>query len=240
MTSNATSVRLGSGDTDFLGAYSTNHLGEGFENVDLYLLSQLDHTSGGPREVFVAGGRIQSKLDSIDYRIELTKQFGNAFSNPGAAYQGDLEVGWTIDSPSKARLGIELFEAGDNYSQLYPLAHKYLGIADVFGRKNIRGAVLHASVQPFEGLSALIDIHQLFRTSTEAPAFKLDGSTALGTTASISKTLGTEVDIIAVYSLSNGISLTLGGAALFPGEYLVSEKGDSVPTFFYSQLTAQL
>jgi len=238
--SKVTATAQGAGDGDLLGLYSANNFGTGLSAVDLYLLYRQDQTTGSNLELFALGVRIKDRLDAFDYRAEATKEAGSQFIDAAGAYQIDLEAGWTFEAPFKSRIGLEAFQAGSSYDQLYPLAHKYLGIADVFGRRNIQGGVLHLTAVPTEGLTAQFDFHYLMRTSTSAPAYKLNGIAALGTNTNGSSAIGSELDLILSYAVTKEITATLGGGVLLPGEYLKAELGDFNPTFWYAQWVAQL
>jgi hypothetical protein len=237
--SSTAATTLGGGDGDLFGAYSTNNFGSGLDAADLYFLYRNDMTSGTSRDLIAAGARVQAKISSFDYRTEFTKEFGSQFSDASTSYQIDAEVGWTLDL-MKTRIALEFFHAGATFDQLYPLGHKYLGIADVFGRKNIQGGVVHLTFTPITNLVAQFDFHYFLRTSNTVPVYKLNGATALGTGSASSSYVGTETDLILTYSLTKELSIALGGAILFPGDYLKSELGDSTPTFWYSQLVATL
>jgi len=235
-----TATRIGAGDNDLVGLYLSNNLGEGLEAADFYFLYREDFTSGSKKHLFAIGIRAQSKVGDLDYRAEVTKEFGSSLSDSTLAQQVDFEMGWTFTAPFKSRLGFELFHAGADYDQLYPLAHKYLGIADVFGRRNLQGGVLHLNTSPTDEFSAQFDLHYLLRASTNAPAYKLSGTSALGTGANTSPHVGTELDLILTYVIAKDLSAVLGGAVLFPGDYLKTEMGDLNPTFWYTQFIAQL
>ncbi len=238
--SKVTATVQGAGDGDLLGLYSSNNFGSGLSATDLYLLYRQDQTTGSNRELFALGARVKDRLGAFDYRAEATKEAGSQFTDAGSAYQIDLEAGWNFDAPFKSRIGLEVFQAGSTYDQLYPLAHKYLGIADIFGRRNIQGGVLHLTAVPTEGFTAQFDFHYLMRTSTSAPAYKLNGTTALGTGTHTSSAIGSELDLILSYAISKEITATLGGGVLLPGDYLKAELGDFNPTFWYAQWVAQL
>lgn len=238
--SSVTATTVGSGDSDLLGIYSANDLGRGLEGADAYFLFRRDQTTGVSRDLFALGIRIESRIGDWDYRAELTKEFGSAFTDPASAHQLDLETGWSFAKPFKSRLGLELFHSGSDYDQLYPLAHKYLGIADAFGRRNIQGAVIHLNGTVGKGLTAQVDVHYLLRSSTSSPAYKLNGTSALGTGANTSANIGMETDLIVNYAFSNDVTATLGGAMLIPGDYLRAELGDVTPTFWYMQWVARL
>ncbi len=228
------------GDVDFYGIYNHLDLGEQLKNFDLYLLYQQDATAATPTQLGAAGARAASKIDAFDYRAEYTKEFGNIFADT-SAYQMDGEVGYTFDHSIKPRLGFEYFYAGKLYSQLYPTAHKWLGYADVLGRRNLSGFVIHSEVQATKEMKVRFDFHRFNRADSSASVFKVNGATALGTAAgSSSNSVGSEFDLTVPYQVTKDLCFT-GGASLFRADtYLKDQFGDLNPTFYYLQMEVKL
>ena len=50
---------------------------------------------------------------------------------------------------------------GNGYHHLFPLAHKYLGFMDLFGRRNIQDVNLRLTLQPRENVKVLLWYHVL-------------------------------------------------------------------------------
>jgi hypothetical protein len=226
----------GVGDKDFYGLYTTFDLGAAVKALDFYLLDQRDSsTTAATTNLWVAGLRAKSKVGVFVYRAEATREFGSALGEAG--YQLDAELGVELPGSSKVKLSVEGLTSGQDYNQLFATTHKWLGYADVFGRRNITSGVLHASVSPLDKLTTQLDLHLFSRTSDTAPAYKVDGSTALGTVAgSASKSLGTEVDLTLIYDASDALSFSAGASTLAPGDYLTAQFGEDHPWFGYAQM----
>jgi hypothetical protein len=156
------------------------------------------------------GARVKGSTELLDYRAEAGYQFGTrsvvpTFARPQpadldrSAYQIDAEIGVT---PVKGfRVGIEgLMASGDDletldknegYNELYPTAHKWLGLTDVLGpRTNITSAVLHLKAQPTEAWSLMADAH--YFAQPEKDALETDG------------TIGSEIDVWSDFAIGRG------------------------------------
>lgn len=227
------------GDVNFYGIYNSFNVADFMKNLDVYGLSRADSSAGPTSVTSALGVRAASKVEAIDYRAEYTKEFGNAFTETSNA-QMDAEVGYTFEHSLKPRFSLEYFTAGKTYDQLYPTAHKWLGYADVLGRRNISGFVIHSEAQVLESLKAKLDFHSFNRVDSAAPVYKASGS-AFGTaTGSASNSVGSEFDLTMIYQASKDLKFT-GGASLFnSGEYFKDQFGDIKPTFYYAQMEVSL
>ncbi len=175
------------------------------------------------------GVRAKQKLGSFDYRFEGGLQAG---SRPGAAptptdtppsttqaaadvlaYHADLELG--VQVVSKLRLSLEgMYASGDDpstkkregWDELYPTAHKFLGLSDAFfqagqKRTNVASGVLHITAKPTDALALTADAH-VFSRLEEVSGEK-------GYAAS-------ELDLGAAYALGKGLTLRGLYAAFLP------------------------
>jgi hypothetical protein len=183
---------------------------------------------------FTLGARAKQKVKFLDYRFEGGLQAG---SRPGAAplptampvpteqksidvlaYNADLELGVTVLS-DKLRVGVEgLYASGDDpktadtnegWDELYPTAHKWLGLADVLHqggikRTNVMSGVLHLTAKATADLAFQLDGHIFSRTEKNAA-----GKDGLA---------GSEVDIAAAYTLAKGLKVRALYAVFLPDE----------------------
>lgn len=167
------------------------------------------------------GIRAKQKIGSFDYRAEAGLQAGKragvfpAMLMMGAtpptdipsvksfAYQIDAEVGaWALED--KLRVGLEgAIASGDDpttadknegWNELYPTAHKFLGLADIFHqggqkRTNVMTGVLHVTAKPTADFALQLDGH-IF-TRPEGPG---DNSFA-----------GAEIDTGLAYTIGKGL-----------------------------------
>ena len=121
-----------------------------------------------------------------------------------------------------------------------PLAHKYNGFMDLFGRRNLEDANVQLSVNPTSRLKLLAWYHYLFlETQTDVP-YSVVMTPFNGGTAPGSADLGHEIDLIAKYRLNRRQSLLFGYSRFFQGQYYtrtanVPFNGDA--EFFYTQWT---
>ncbi len=166
-------------------------------------------TREGAFEVTV-GARIKDRIGLLDYRVEGGAQFGDrlaaavtASAVDVRAFQIDGEVGLNF-ADDTFRVGLEgLYATGNDittpeaegWDQLFPTAHKFLGLSDAFGaRTNATSGVLHLSYKPISDLQLLADLHVFARprsTTSGGP----NGYAA------------TELDVAANYALGNGLRL---------------------------------
>lgn len=236
---NDAGTKTGSGDMNLFGLYNNFKLGTYVNNLDLYMFYRDDKNTAptSPVRLTTVGMRIASAFHGFDYRVEGTGQSRNP--NINRAYQIDGEIGYTIDTAIKPRLGLHYFHAGANYDQLYPTGHAWLGYADIFGRRNISGVAAHLTSNFLSNkLTVRLDYHYFRRASADTTAFKLSGL-ALGTTGSDSLDLGSEYDLTVSYKLSNGLTL-MGGVSIFDqGTYLEEEFNHKAPSFAFLQIMSK-
>jgi hypothetical protein len=214
---------VGHGDEYLMGAYVGLGPGLGGEiELDLYSLAQLwPRTTGvplddtDPRTTYVTystavqstnGLRIKQRVGLLDYRAEGGVQVGHRPSLGGKqtvrAFQADLELGVNL-LRDRFRLAVEgLYATGDDpatlldaegWDQLYPTAHKWLGLSDIIGpRTNVYGPVGHLQIQLFDDLQLEWQGHVFYRPQ------RADDADAYA---------GTEIDTVVRYGLGQGLEL---------------------------------
>lgn len=163
------------------------------------------------------GARAKQKVEAFDYRIEAGLQLGSrpaaaATSVPAGAeppeldavtalaYQVDAEVGVSV---AGLRAGVgALVASGDDpatdenegYDQLYPTAHKFLGLSDIFGaRTNVFSLNGSLAYKVKNSLTLLAQPHVFWTMQTPAPG--------------VEDYTGTELDLHAIYLLGQGLVL---------------------------------
>jgi hypothetical protein len=226
-TSNSTS------DADFYGFYHAFNFDlKWFKVIDIYSFYNSDRTAGSLTRVAAHGARLKSKVDRFDYRAEGTFQK----TSRGDEKQYDLELGWTFSDKSKFRGSVEGFYASEGYAQLYPTAHKWLGIADFFSRRNIQGVRVGLSRKLAKKWSAKFDFHEFRRTSDQAGAYNFSG-TSFGTTGT-EKKIAKEYDFTATYAAEDNLKFAFGYAYVDTGKYLEANAGSDHGYFFFAQMLA--
>ena len=218
--------RFGAGDGYFGGLYSSLTLDPAF-TLDPYALLQIVPAWRQPDEVdepnalrATFGLRAVGRSGALDYRLEAGAQTGRHRPSPQSsgqtarAFQIDAEVGLNLLA-NALRVGLEGFLAsGDDpatdryegWDQLYPTAHKWLGLMDVTGpRSNVGGGVLHLSASPVRPVRLMLQAHVFARPVV-----------ANG----VDHYLGSELDVGAAYVIGPGFV----ARALY-GAYLPNERG---------------
>lgn len=228
-------------DAHFIGGYASSEFGDWLQNVDYYAFYRLDDTaSPKPHNYVTSGVRIKSTPSALDYRFEATGQYGKLAGVNQRDYQADLEVGYTFERLAKLRVAVEGLMASQNYNQLFPTAHKWLGAIDLFGRRNIMGGVIHLSAKPSDQWTVQLDAHTLWRLKTASGLFALNGTTAVGGTgASTAKLAGEELDLSVHYQAHPMVGLTAGVSTFLPMGFVKTEVGSAKPLFGYLQTNFQ-
>lgn len=239
------------GDVNLYGFYNSFDLGEAAKSVDAYIFWKQDSsttptsavgTLAPTTNLGLFGLRAASHIRSLDYRIEGTIETGSAVDQGKGAQQIDGELGYSFESSLKPRLAAGYFYAGRNYNQLYPTTHKWLGYADVVGRRNIRGFAVHASAAMSDDFGVKIDFYSFSRASNSSPAYKkLDTTKAIGTASgSSSKALGLEWDVTLTYKLSKPVTLLAGASYFRSGSYITDQMPHWNPIFYFTQVEIKL
>jgi len=214
---------FGHGDEYLVGAYVGlgPALGSRIQ-LDLYSLAQIWPRTNGvpldetdPRTTYVTystavqsttGLRIKQRLGPLDYRAEGGVQTGHRPALGGKqsvrAFQADIELGLNL-LEDRFRLAVEgLYASGDDpttpleaegWDQLYPTAHKWLGLSDIIGpRTNVYGPVGHLGIRLLEPLRLEWHAHAFYRPQ------RADAADAYA---------GTEIDTVVRYGLGSGLEL---------------------------------
>lgn len=159
------------------------------------------------------GARFKGKLLAFDYRVEGGLQGGarpvmptqsSLEPNNRATFAGQIDAELGVTPVKGLRLGIEgAYATGDDlsttdkdegYNELFPTAHKWLGLMDVIGpRTNVLSAALHASYAATEALKIMLDAHYFRRPERNAAGKR--------------GTVGRELNLNVAYALGGGASL---------------------------------
>jgi len=212
-------------------AYSNLNINDSLKNLDLYFI----HKSVGSvanGSFSTVGLRAKSNVGLADYRFESSFQFGNSF-----AFQALAELGYKLELEFNPRLSVEGFVSSKDYNQLFPTAHKFLGWADLFGRRNISGAIVNLSAAPVSDFTVGLSAFQFLRTDSSAPAYALNGTSAYGLgTETNSADLGRELDLWLEYKVSDQATLSMAYCYYMVGEYLTKVATSTNATVFNSTM----
>ena len=222
-------------DTNFYGLYSHFSFGTWLNEFDFYLLRQEERSNEVEFKTY--GLRLKGG-QSFHYLAEVTAQSGNNSASQADfddAIQYDVELGYNLGA-SKLRVGYA--HAGEDYRQLYPTAHLFLGIADIFGRRNIDELRAGYNLTLAESFVFDLSYHSFTRVSDESEVFKLTGAALSGTTASTSDDLGSEIDLLVTWKFHPKSMIQFGAAFYTVGEILEDTLGDDDVEFYYLSLVS--
>ncbi len=229
-------------DHHFGGLYASFDVADWLKALDAYAFYRYDDTTDPKAHNYVTfGTRLKGKSGNVDYRAEATGQFGKSTVADGVTendqedYQADLELGYTFADFKKFRVGVEGLVASENYIQLFPTSHKWLGYADLFGRRNVLSGILHLSMVPAEKWSAKLDAHTFFRLTDDRGLFRLNGTTEVGAGADTSKLAGEEIDLTVSYAPLPILSFDAGLSGFVPMGFLKENVGDDFTAFGFFQ-----
>jgi hypothetical protein len=233
-------------DEELYGLFSTY---KGLDNgsIDLYWLAYDNHAIGFLYDTL--GARWSGDRGDWLYEFEGAYQFGrNADGSDHAAGAWTLGLGRRFsDLQWKPTLWAFYDWAsgddtrGNGFHHLFPLAHKYLGFMDLFGRRNIQTANLQLTMAPHDKLRllawyyyfALQNIDDVPYDVVMAPFANLPAGSAG------SRDLGHEIDLSATWLISPRTNLVLGYSHFFSGAFYdtspVPYSGDA--DFLWTQFT---
>jgi hypothetical protein len=158
----------------------------------------------------------------IDFDLEGAYQFGLENGADVSAWMFGGETGF---SAGKLRAFIG-FDAGsgdsdpadgevNTFDQMLPLAHAYLGQADLFGRQNILSPNAGLTIKPTERLKLRSVFHAFWRFEENDALYNAGGRPFLPADPGGNRFLGTEIDFSATYQICPEAVLQIGHAHVF-------------------------
>jgi hypothetical protein len=236
-------------DVVFGGVYFTRAFPEQSLNMDAYFLA-LDSSMGVyDNERYTVGGRLWGKVPSIEnlsFEIEGAYQFGDHMDMDISAWMFTAEATYTFaDAPHKpwVTLGFDYASGDDDptdgdtetFSHLFPLAHAYLGFADVIGRQNVMDYRATFGCWPIEKkLRLRSDVHYLMLADDNDGLYSVGGGLVRGPMTE--DEVGTEVDFTLLYKCNKHTDLLVGYSHVFAGDFIEETGPDDDIDFFYSQV----
>jgi Alginate export len=212
-------------DQQLYGVHST-YRGDDSDVFESFYLAFDDDRTGQRVDNF--GGRLFSGYD--DWLAELwgNYQFG---TNPDDAARsaGAWTCGLGRNLPGSWKPTLWVFYdwasggrslgRGEGNFQFFPLAHKYLGFMDLFGRSNIESPNARLTFDPSEKLQILVWYYYLFlETKQDTPYSVAMVPFSPGVTPGAAE-LGHEIDLLSTYKLGPRSSLVGGYSHFFSGAY---------------------
>lgn len=219
-------------DTRFYGAYLSNRATD-LGTLETYYLGFENQPANF--SFHTLGSRIVGAKDRLLYEFEGGVQFGDnsngsthnaGFLTAGLGRKLDLQLAGRTWSPTvwgwydwASGADQPPFSPGDNgLNHLYPLAHKYLGFMDLFGRRNINDFNLQFITPLTERVSFLFWYHYLYLDEATTP-YSVAMTPYNAGTAAVSKDLGNEYDLLFTVNVNPRNSMLLGYSYFDVGDY---------------------
>ena len=248
IAANESKIDDANGDVVFFGSYASFKQTDG-TLLDFYFLGLDNNALSFDNQTI--GGRIAGNTEHYLFEAEGGFQFGT--NSDGSGHDAGFltcGIGKRLDylrPGSKiwfwydwASGGDESFvgRGDDSFDHLFPLAHKYLGLADLYGRRNINDANLQL-IWPMldRRFKFLVWYHYLFlheKTTPYGVTLVPFNTTALAG----DRELGHELDLVFTFAPNPRNRLVLGYSHFFAGKYYNTTPG--VPStddgnFFFSE-----
>ncbi len=204
------------------GVYNTDKT---FENpIETYYLAFEDNPTF--TRVHTLGTLIKGESGDLLWDNELGYQFGrNGDASDISAYTVTLGVGRKLKGHTKPSVWLFYdWASGDDsinngWNQLFPLAHKYLGYMDFFGRRNIHDINGQFIFSPAEKLTVLVWAHYFALSNGNQGPYNVTGSAFNPGGTVGSRDLGEEIDVTGTYKVTPRSDLCLGYSHFFAGNY---------------------
>ncbi len=257
----------------FSALYYSRPLKEGKYKLDAYLLA-LNHIDDAPVEDdrYTVGFRLNGKLKgNWTFDTEAAIQFGERDYTarqrlPTGRFRQDEDIlAWMFTAEAKYTfaekkwkpwfvLGVDLASGDDDpkdddnntFSHLFPLAHAYIGFADIMARQNVIGLRTQVGAWPIaKRLRLRGDVHFLWLESEDDGLYGASGALArshfiatpggriIGADES---EVGTEVDLTLLYKIDRHADVLFGFSHVFAGDFIDDTGANKDISLFYTQL----
>ncbi|MDF1700948.1 MAG: alginate export family protein [Planctomycetota bacterium] len=182
---------------------------------------------------YTVGARVDGKIPNtrFDYDTEAAYQFGDQAGNDVSAWMFSGTFGWKpCTACGDPRLGVGFdYASGDSdptdgtvgtFNQLFPLAHKYLGHADILARQNLVAARVEGSYKLFDKLTFKGWFHAFWRADTNDAAYGVTGGVLRPAGGNSDSELGTELDLMLAYKIDRHWTAFVEWAHFFTGSFI--------------------
>jgi len=234
-------------DQEFMGIY-TSYTGRPDVTTDFYALRFLNGRGTNDFEANTVGLRNQGSHGDFLWDLEAAYQFGE---NTDGSDRSSGMVTFGLGRKLSHRRwqptmwiyydwasGDNDLGQGNGFDHLFPLAHKYNGFMDLFGRRNLEDVNFLLTMSPAKKWKLLAWYHYFFLATQSDTPYSVAMTPFNPGNAPGSAELGHEIDLLATYHFSERQTWLLGYSHFFAGDYYRTTAG--VPftgdaDFFYSQ-----
>ncbi len=241
-------------DRQLYGLFST-YKGLPRDKVDLYWLADDNDLIGFRYDTL--GSRYYGSYDAWLYELEGGLQFGANADDSGHSagfftlgggrkfecvrWKPTLWLFYDWASGQGTVPGANGATTGTGFNHYEPLAHKYLGFMDLYGRSNIETVNAQLTMQPHEKLTLLLWYYYFWLQDGSDVPYNVDMTPFAGLAANPTgeRDLGHEIDLTATYMFTPRLALLLGYSRFISGSFYdtpaVPYSGNA--DFFYTQMT---
>jgi hypothetical protein len=240
----------------FYGVYATQK-NTAVGTIEAYYLG-LDQTDAGTRDFsyHTLGSRVSGATEGDWlYDVEAAVQFGDNFTSEDhsagfltAGIGRKMNVGawkptiWLYYDYASGEDDFDQVGRGDGgYDHLFPLAHKYNGFMDLFGRRNLHDLNVFSSTQLSDRVSLILWYHY-FALAEDTTPYSVVMTPYNSTSAAGDRELGHEIDVLFNVALNPRHNVLLGYSHFSAGDYYDATAnlptgvvGDADADFFYAQ-----
>lgn len=243
-------------DQRLYGVYGTNKTL--FENgtLDLYWLAFENDVAGFAFDSI--GARYNGKLGGLLFETEGAYQFGdNADGTDHSAgfFMAGLGKAWS-DASCKPTSWIYIdwasgddeLAAGKGHHHFQPLAHKYNGFMDLYGRRNLVDFNILTTMQLAPKVKALIWYHNFWLENENDTPYSVNMAPQQAGVVPADAHLGNEIDFVLTCGITPRSNILFGYSRFWAGDYYDSPgltdrfgnpltKDTANANFFYTQYT---
>ncbi len=234
-------------DREFMGLYAT-YKDLKYNKVDVYYLAynnNVDHPGNFNYDTF--GSRLKGGRGAWLWDLEGAYQSGNFNGHNHDAGFYTLGLGrkfehllWkpTLWAYYDWASGDD--EIGNGYDHMFPLAHKYMGFMDLYGRRNLKDMNLLLTMNPHQKVKLLMWYHIFHLENMNDVPYSVVMTPFNAGNLPRASALGQELDTVVSWTISPRTNLLFGYSQFFAGDYYHKTPGvpyDGDASFFYTQFT---
>lgn len=242
---------------EFMGIYAT-YKGIKDHALDVFYIRYAEYDAPGSAanpvdfDLHTFGGRWLGKQDHWLGEIEGGLQLGEygRQSQVAGYFTAGLGYEW-VDLPWKPTLwAYHDWASGDDkptdrrhgtFNQLFPLAHKYFGFADLVARQNIRDLNFLLTSQPTEKTKLLVWWHIFHLDDSRDALYNAAGAPIRSDpTGRAGTDVGQELDVTFQILITPRADLLLGYSHFYPGSFVLATNPAGVTgdvDFYYGQFS---
>ncbi len=187
----------------------------------------------------------------LDYDFEGAFQTGDVRGLDLTAWAVHGGLGYTFDIGWMPRLGVAYnYGTGDDnpldgdietFQNLFPTNHKFYGQMDVFSWQNMHEVEVSLKAQPVKAVTLKAEFRAYWLASTDDVWYRANGVAAVRPLNALAQSAdsyaGSEVDVLAQWTVNKHFAVEVGYSHFFAGAYLEDTGASDDADFGYVQAT---